>query len=804
MRNNIDFYTGLLWKVYAGSKKSTKQPVSVFVLEKKSLELWTRTDRDAILDTLKAGVQQLTKIRHPRCLTVQHPLEESRDSIAFATEPIFASLANVLGDRQNGPANSTALKSFRLHEVEIKTGLLQLAEALQFLHTDARLLHRNVCPRSVIINKEGGWKLFGFEYCAAAATAPATATAITDPPAWSCRPYQPTLHPLLQPQLDYLAPEHVCLERNEPASDLFALATLIYALHSADHRPPQQFRDSVDAYRRYATDLEHGAYPNLGSLPAALADHVRLSLHARPAQRPTVFDMERLPYLCADHRVTTLNQLDTAFQWTNLQKSQFYKGLPTVLADLPGRIQLQHVLPALVREFAQPQMIPFVLPAFFRIAEQCTAAEYATQMHAPLKPVLRLQEPIQILLILVQHIELLLRQTPAAELQADVLPMLYRALETDQPQMQQMCLSVLPAFAKAVDQVTVRTGILPRIRALCTRPATSAALVVNGLVCLGHLLEYMDRWLVMDEVVPLLVQQMRGARDPPVIMAMVAILRRVLDSKRLGVTREVMAVKLVPFLMPLCVESGLAVDEFEVVVAMVKELVEQVEREQRARLEQLRGQRGGGQAVPSAVSPPVTAPLPTASPLSPMSTSGTSGRSADSGGSSSNNSGAVSPMAPADWTSGFGMPQNKQTQQQQQQRPNYNVDASPAAAAQHSLNGNMSHLTMRSPQTPLQSSTQPHAPRDLTASLSGTFTPMLAASKPPIANTTFQTKTPASKAAAWTQGGHTPNAPARLLPQTQACSPPLLLMQPSSAVNGNATKTSANQLTQQDILDFLN
>ena len=36
-------------------------------------------------------------LRHltPQILTVQHPLEESRDCLAFATEPVFASLVNL-------------------------------------------------------------------------------------------------------------------------------------------------------------------------------------------------------------------------------------------------------------------------------------------------------------------------------------------------------------------------------------------------------------------------------------------------------------------------------------------------------------------------------------------------------------------------------------------------------------------------------------------------------------------------------------------------------------------------------------
>lgn len=38
--------------------------------------------------------------------------------------------------------------------------------------------------------------------------------------------------------------------------------------------------------------------------------------------------------------VKTLNYLDSLFQWDNLQKSQFYKGLPQILPKLPHRVCL--------------------------------------------------------------------------------------------------------------------------------------------------------------------------------------------------------------------------------------------------------------------------------------------------------------------------------------------------------------------------------------------------------------------------------------------------------------------------------
>ena len=50
------------------------------------------------------GPTQLIKLHHPRLLTIEHQVAESSDTLAFVTEPIFASLANLLGHYDNMPA----------------------------------------------------------------------------------------------------------------------------------------------------------------------------------------------------------------------------------------------------------------------------------------------------------------------------------------------------------------------------------------------------------------------------------------------------------------------------------------------------------------------------------------------------------------------------------------------------------------------------------------------------------------------------------------------------------------------------
>ena len=126
------FLPGLCWKIYSGFKKSTKQRAAVFVLEKRTLDeklqhQCSRADRDALLDVYRKSISQLTRLRHPQILTVQHPLEESRDCLAFATEPVYASLANVLGRHENMPTPLPAhIRDYKMYDVEIKYGLLQV------------------------------------------------------------------------------------------------------------------------------------------------------------------------------------------------------------------------------------------------------------------------------------------------------------------------------------------------------------------------------------------------------------------------------------------------------------------------------------------------------------------------------------------------------------------------------------------------------------------------------------------------------------------------------------------------------
>lgn len=160
-------------------------------------------------------------------------------------------------------------------------------------------------------------------------------------------------------------------------------------------------------------------------------------------------------------------------------------------------------------------MVPFVLPNVLLIAENSTKEEYIKYILPVLKPVMLIQDPIQILLIFMQKMELLLKLTPGDEVKTDILPMLYRALESDAQQIQELCLSVLPTFASLIDYPAMKNALLPRIKKLCMS-TNYISVRVNCLLCLGKLLEHLDKWLVLDEIIPFLPQI--PSREPAVLM----------------------------------------------------------------------------------------------------------------------------------------------------------------------------------------------------------------------------------------------------------------------------------------------
>lgn len=594
----------LLWSIYSAIKKSTREEASLWILEKKQLDSLPKRDRELVIDQARKGVSQMTRLRHPCILTVSHSLEESRDSLAFATEPVNASLSNYLGNTKNSTSSKPLPSDF--YEIEIKYGLLSLIQGISFIHTEGKILHRNLSPESIIITKRGSWKLSGFEFSSSPSSPPGEMPLKF--PIINIKSISSDYPLAALPNLDYIAPEFIpSTDTQEPSltlsSDLFSLGLVTCMLFnqgksilkpSVCHSLSSCLNQDRLGQVRELLNKES----NFNMIPIDSRHAVKCLLHPDPSMRMDAHQFSQTA-IFEDILIRTLEYLDSLFQWDNLEKSKFYKGLPEIMVRMPLRVKMNRVVPCLIRELVNPDMVPFVLPNLLCIADEMNQEQFKEHLLFQLKPVFNITNPIQIPLFLIQRMDLLVEKTKNCDptfIKSEVVTLLCRSLDpasytgTDGAtvQLQELALQTVPKIAPLLEMSTIKTQILQKIKKLCST-TTTLSVKVNCLVCMGKITDHLDKWSVIDEVVSFVVDV--RSREPAVLMACVGIIQMTLTKPKLGLTKEIMASKIIPFLVPISIENGLTVAQFNLIMNLIKEVLGKIETEHRSKLEQLNEMR---------------------------------------------------------------------------------------------------------------------------------------------------------------------------------------------------------------------
>lgn len=398
------------WKIFDCKKKSTGKAYSVFVFDRKSLDAGggsqglgrssasaLKRAGDDVVDRLRKEASSLARLRHPSILELVEPVEDTRGGgLQFVTEAVTASLASLLQDKDDqeraggvGGRSSRYVtedsdgvrrrRELEIDELEIQKGLLQVSKALEFLHDNAGLVHGNLTPDAVLINAKSDWKISGLAFCS--------------PPEGSTKPtsFQPvSLSEILSPDprlprfvqvnLDYTSPDFV-LDNNLTASaDMFSLGLLCVALYNSPHRSPLESHGSVSSYKRLFASSStipssSNGFLSARPLPRDLSAHVLPRLITRrPAQRMTATEFQNSEYF-DNILVSTIRFLDAFPAKTPNEKAQFMRGLNKVLPSFPKSVMEKKILPALLDELKDRDLIALILQNVFKIIELLPSAK---------------------------------------------------------------------------------------------------------------------------------------------------------------------------------------------------------------------------------------------------------------------------------------------------------------------------------------------------------------------------------------------------------------------------------------------
>ncbi|KAK4916927.1 Protein kinase domain-containing protein ppk32 [Elasticomyces elasticus] len=641
------------WKIFDAKHKKTSKACSVFVFDQKSLVphggSLGRTNasslkraHEEVVERLRKEASSLARLRHPSILELQEPVEETRSGgLMFATEAVTASLASLLREkdgqeRGNGGSRyvveeadgTRKRRELEIDELEIKKGLLQLGKGLEFLHESAGLVHGNLTPEAIMINAKGDWKISGLAFCGPYEGS-TTATSMAAISLTEVLNHDPRLPRTVQLDLDYTSPDFVLDNSLTSAADMFSLGLLIVALYNSPHTSPLSTGGSPSCYKRIfassssvPTQSNNFLVPSSHPLPPKLSSELLPRLITRrPAQRLSAREFQEASFF-SNILVSTLRFLDALPAKTAQEKSAFLKGLPKIIPQFPKSVLEKKVLPALLEELKDRELLAPVLSNVFAMIRVMPTGKRAfeTLVCPKLREVFLTQRSAERdlgkeagLMVVLENMSVAAENCSGKEFRDDLLPIILLALESPTHGLVDAALGILEHVLPVLDFTTIKGELFPGIAGVFAR-TSSLAIKIRGLdafytLCGGtagpsesdddlngigvpdqkaHTTSsaILDKFTVQEKIVPLL----KGikTKEPGVMMAALRVFKQVGQV----CDTDFLAMDVLPVLWSMSLGPLLNLQQFQAFMSLIKGLGGRIEREQTRKL----GEMGGGGA----------------------------------------------------------------------------------------------------------------------------------------------------------------------------------------------------------------
>ncbi|KAI1616936.1 SCY1-like protein [Exophiala viscosa] len=516
------------WTVFDAKKKSTGIQASVFVFDRKSLDINTsgfgaratsstslRKIQDEVVERLKREASSLARLRHPSVLQLVEPVEETRNGgLMFATEPVLCSLSAALAQKDRAGSRSgrglsrsvsdeggvsKASEDVEVDELEIQKGLLQVAKGLEFLHDSAKLVHGNLNPDAIMINAKSDWKISGLGFAGPPDGAEGH-QAVAQISLSEVLHHDSRIPRFVQLDLDYTSPDFVLDSNINSSADIFSLGLVILACYRQPHRSPIETHGNQSTYKKIFSNastvpISSNNYLSQGALPRELNVTLPRMLARRPAQRLTASEFQQSEYF-DNILVNTMRFLDAFPAKTPVEKSQFMKGLGRVMPQFPPSVLGKKILSVLLDEMKDRDLLPLIMQNIFHIVKVIpTSKDVVSNKVLPRMTEIFLTKSKSeerdsskeaALLVVLNNIQLIADNCSAKQFKDDVLPIVHVAMESTTHSLTEAALQSLPVVLPLIDFSTVKHDLFPVVASVFSK-TSSLSIKIRGLEALAVL-----------------------------------------------------------------------------------------------------------------------------------------------------------------------------------------------------------------------------------------------------------------------------------------------------------------------------
>eukprot|EP01062_Namystynia_karyoxenos_P058069 TRINITY_DN4942_c1_g4_i1.p1 TRINITY_DN4942_c1_g4~~TRINITY_DN4942_c1_g4_i1.p1 ORF type:complete len:895 (+),score=293.00 TRINITY_DN4942_c1_g4_i1:85-2769(+) len=534
-----------LWRVYTASRDGARTPCCVWLLNKRELEEQAGKAHAAqIVEWLSHGVRMQCRVVHPSVVRVMEPFREKGQYAMCVTEPVTASLRNLLGDLSGIDVVQDRVRSWNagLSEPERRYGMFQLAEGLAFLHGEAKLWHLNLTPGSVWVTPKGDWKLGCFEFCLPAQGGDRAPSNNFRLPSGGDM-YDSSINPLLGPELAYAAPEYVRDARPHHLSDQFSFGCLMYAVFGKAESGVPQLLTPGQSVAQYHSQVSALPARDLSACGDA-AETIR-SLVATPDRGGgSIAAVMRGSALFVAMPIRCLIMLDRIAPKDEATKLSFLRDLYGVVSDYNERVIHTRVLPVLLAELPAPAMQRYVLPILLRCVPKLGRGDFGDAVMPALRPLLATGSP-QIAAILLEKIVDVAAKCTAEELRADIAPFIRRQLQAN-PSAGLFDVALQLCRGGSIAPADVQSNVVPSLLQAAVQHR-AAALRRHALGTLERLLQGLPPQCITDQIVTQLRGRLLHEQDEEVVFALSALFVAAAGA----VPPEAVAASLLPSIVPI-------------------------------------------------------------------------------------------------------------------------------------------------------------------------------------------------------------------------------------------------------------
>ncbi|KAK4692445.1 SCY1-like protein 2, partial [Lecanoromycetidae sp. Uapishka_2] len=314
--------------------------------------------------------------------------------------------------------------------------------------------------------------------------------------------------------------------------------------------------------------------------------------------------------------------LDALPAKTPNEKSAFMRGLPKILDQFPKSVLEKKVLPALLEETKDKELLSLVLQNVFKTIRILPSGQRA--MSDRVLPQLRetflsgggktLQQERDSakeagLVVVLENIDLIGENCNGKEFKNDALPILQLGLDSPTHAIVDKALGCLPTVLAVLDFSTIKNEVFPVVASVFSK-TSSLGIKVRGLeafviLCGGSPVHekpvaddldgvmvapkkpkpssnaVLDKYTVQEKVVPLL--KVMKTKEPAVMMAALAVFKQVGKI----VDTDFLAIEAIPILWNFSLGPLLNLEQFQAFMDLIKKLSTRIETEQMRKLRDL-------------------------------------------------------------------------------------------------------------------------------------------------------------------------------------------------------------------------